>query len=85
VLINTAVIGVLLLYIKQPHGIPQIYSSMASKAKTKAQEKTPLWIRYTASWPISWWFPLSSTKKPEILVAKCGTICSTLYTIILKI
>jgi len=84
VLINTVVIGVLLLYIKQPYGIPQVYSSMASKAKTKAQEKRPLWIRYTASWAISLWFPLSSAKTPEILAAKCGTICSKLCTVILQ-
>jgi len=83
VLINTVVIGVL-LYIKQPHDIPQIYSSKTSKAKTKAQEKRPLWIRYTASWAISYWFSLSSAKTPEFLAAKCGTICSKLRTVILK-
>jgi len=57
---------------------------MASKARTKAQEKRPLWIRYTALWAISKWFPLSSGKTPEILASKAGTICSKLCSVILQ-
>jgi len=63
---------------------------MASKESTKAQDRRPIWIWYTASCAISLWFPPSSpgastpAKTPEILAAKFGIIGREFCSVMLQ-